>query len=90
MNPKNFPERKNIKRKLAWNMLIERFGEEIADNSFKENVDCTIKVLITPQNIEYFTERGYRIAAEIKSLKHSISEESLREKRTKIFRGQNN
>ncbi len=42
MNPKNFPERKNVKRKLAWNRLIKRFGKKIANNSFEENVEkCT-------------------------------------------------
>lgn len=81
MKPKNFPERKNIKRKLAWNILVSRFGKEIADNSFEENVEkCA--------NDQKLVNYGERIAIEIKSLKNSISEESLRSSRTKIFRGQ--
>lgn len=113
MKPKNFPERKNIKRKLAWNMLVNRFGKKIADNSFEENVELIGDILLVKKNKKLKTDKKFKmlvglfanhadkldkwlsdkslnIVTEIVSLKNSISKESLREKRTKIFRGQEN
>ena len=108
MNPKNFPERKNIKRKLAWNRLISRFGEDISLCTFEENVEI-IKyklenkkgklkkehlVLFQHGNTDdkinkWLLNKAHNIATEIGSLATTISEDFLREKRTKIFRGQN-
>ncbi len=68
MNPKNFPERKNQKRKDAYKRLVKKYGNS--------NPDAIRPV---PENIQ----------EEICSLHDSISKDSLREKRTKIFRGQN-